>query len=115
MTINCPICKRKTFDYVSFHDAIGTVEQHGHCDNCGSPNLVLDKKGGLTCCECGTHQEGFFNLQCESGHGNSFSGIERFIVLVPNSEILNKINDSLRMNFEMDIEKNDIFYIHDAM
>ena len=86
----------------------------GHCDNCGSPNLVLDKKGGLTCCECGTHQEGFFNLQCESGHGNSFSGIERFIVLVPNSEILNKINDSLRMNFEMDNEKNDIFYIHDG-
>ena len=35
MTINCPICKRKTFDYVSFHEAIGTVEQHGHCDSCG--------------------------------------------------------------------------------
>lgn len=32
----CPICKSKTFNYVSYSEyGWGTVEQHGHCDRCG--------------------------------------------------------------------------------
>jgi hypothetical protein len=32
----CPICKSKTFNYVSYSEYYwGTVEQHGYCDRCG--------------------------------------------------------------------------------
>jgi hypothetical protein len=35
-TIQCPICKSKKFDYVSYSEyGWGTVEQHGFCDRCG--------------------------------------------------------------------------------
>lgn len=33
--IKCPICKSKTFEYVSYSESIGTVEQHGYCYRCG--------------------------------------------------------------------------------
>ena len=33
--IVCPVCKSKTFEYVSYSESIGTVEQHGHCHRCG--------------------------------------------------------------------------------
>lgn len=34
--IECPICKSKTFDYVSYSEyGWGTVEQHGYCHRCG--------------------------------------------------------------------------------
>ena len=35
--IECPICKSKTFEYVSYYEdgCWGTVEQHGHCHRCG--------------------------------------------------------------------------------
>lgn len=34
--IICPICKSKTFDYVSYSESgFGTVEQHGLCKRCG--------------------------------------------------------------------------------
>lgn len=34
--IKCPICKRQTFDYVSYsEECYGIVEQHGYCDSCG--------------------------------------------------------------------------------
>ena len=34
--IKCPICKSKTFEYVSYSEyGIGTVEQHGYCHRCG--------------------------------------------------------------------------------
>lgn len=34
--IECPICKSKTFKYISYSDyGIGTVEQHGYCHRCG--------------------------------------------------------------------------------
>lgn len=34
--INCPICKSKTFNYVSYSEyCIGIVEQYGDCDRCG--------------------------------------------------------------------------------
>lgn len=30
--IKCPICKSKTFEYVSYSESLyGTVEQHGNC------------------------------------------------------------------------------------
>lgn len=33
---NCPVCKSKTFDYISYsEDCYGIVEQHGYCDRCG--------------------------------------------------------------------------------
>ena len=32
----CPICKSKTFNYVSYSECDwGIVEQHGYCDRCG--------------------------------------------------------------------------------
>ena len=32
----CPICKSKTFEYVSYSEyGWGIVEQHGHCHRCG--------------------------------------------------------------------------------
>lgn len=32
----CPICKSKTFDYVSYSEECwGIVEQHGYCSRCG--------------------------------------------------------------------------------
>lgn len=35
-TIQCPICKSKTFDYCSYSEyGCGTVEQHGYCTRCG--------------------------------------------------------------------------------
>ena len=34
--IECPICKSKTFEYVSYSEEFyGTVEQHGYCSRCG--------------------------------------------------------------------------------
>ena len=34
--IKCPICKSKTFEYISYSESgIGTIEQHGHCHRCG--------------------------------------------------------------------------------
>lgn len=33
--IKCPICKSKTFEYVSYSECCGTVEQHGYCNRCG--------------------------------------------------------------------------------
>jgi hypothetical protein len=34
--IECPICKHKTFEYVSYSEyGWGIVEQHGHCHRCG--------------------------------------------------------------------------------
>ena len=34
--IECPVCKSKTFEYVSYSEyEWGTVEQHGYCDRCG--------------------------------------------------------------------------------
>ena len=34
--IMCPICKSKTFNYVSYSEyGLGIVEQHGRCDRCG--------------------------------------------------------------------------------
>ena len=34
--IICPICKSKTFEYISSSEyGIGTVEQHGLCHRCG--------------------------------------------------------------------------------
>ena len=34
--IECPICRSKTFNYVSYSEhEWGTIEQHGHCDRCG--------------------------------------------------------------------------------
>lgn len=34
--IECPICRSKTFEYVSYsEECYGTVEQHGYCDRCG--------------------------------------------------------------------------------
>ena len=33
--IKCPICKSKTFEYVSYSESIGVVEQHGYCHRCG--------------------------------------------------------------------------------
>lgn len=34
--IECPICKSKTFEYVSYSEyGWGIVEQHGHCHRCG--------------------------------------------------------------------------------
>ena len=34
--IECPICKSKTFEYVSYSEyGIGIVEQHGYCLRCG--------------------------------------------------------------------------------
>lgn len=33
--IKCPICNSKTFEYESWHEDMGTVEQHGYCDRCG--------------------------------------------------------------------------------
>lgn len=35
-TIQCPICKLKTFDYCSYSEyGWGIVEQHGYCTRCG--------------------------------------------------------------------------------
>jgi hypothetical protein len=34
--IECPICKSKTFEYVSYSEEChGVVEQHGFCHRCG--------------------------------------------------------------------------------
>ena len=34
--IECPICESKTFEYISYYDAMyGIVEQHGYCRRCG--------------------------------------------------------------------------------
>lgn len=34
--IECPICKSKTFEYVSFSEyGFGIIEQHGLCHRCG--------------------------------------------------------------------------------
>lgn len=34
--IDCPICKSKTFEYISYSEwGWGIVEQHGHCHRCG--------------------------------------------------------------------------------
>ena len=34
--IECPICKSKTFEYVSYSEyQWGIVEQHGYCHRCG--------------------------------------------------------------------------------
>lgn len=55
--IICPMCKSKTFDYVSYSEfGWGTVEQHGFCHRCGfvveqaySPTMTcfLDIKKGF--------------------------------------------------------------------
>ena len=34
--IECPICSSKTFEYISYSEAMwGIVEQHGYCHRCG--------------------------------------------------------------------------------
>ena len=34
--VECPICKSKTFKYVSYsEECYGIVEQHGYCSRCG--------------------------------------------------------------------------------
>lgn len=34
--IQCPICKSKSFEYISYSEyGFGTVEQHGYCSRCG--------------------------------------------------------------------------------
>lgn len=34
--IHCPICKSKTFEYISWSEyGLGTVEQYGNCSRCG--------------------------------------------------------------------------------
>ena len=33
--MNCPICGYKRFYYESYHEDMGTVEQHGYCGRCG--------------------------------------------------------------------------------
>ena len=50
--ITCPMCKSKTFDYVSYSEfGWGTVEQHGFCHRCGfvveqaySPCLLVPQR-----------------------------------------------------------------------
>ena len=33
--IKCPMCESQTFDYCSYSECYGAVEQHGYCDRCG--------------------------------------------------------------------------------
>ena len=34
--MTCPICKSKSYDYISYSEYCwGIVEQHGYCDRCG--------------------------------------------------------------------------------
>ena len=33
--MKCPICRSKTFEYCSYHEEVGVVEQHGECSRCG--------------------------------------------------------------------------------
>ena len=35
MFIKCPMCESQTFDYCSYSECYGAVEQHGYCDRCG--------------------------------------------------------------------------------
>ena len=35
MFIKCPMCESQTFDYCSYSECYGIVEQHGYCDRCG--------------------------------------------------------------------------------
>lgn len=100
LIFNCDQCNDMCFAY---------------CDQCGSSNLNLAKKGILYCNECGNQQDGSYVVCCEEGHSNSFESIRDFIILYPLKELFEKISTVLLNHFQISVDTlQENFYIQDG-
>lgn len=84
------------------------------CSECGSANLILNKKKVLICSECGKTQEAVYNVQCEQGHDTSFVGLERVVELQPTLALIDTCKEILKDYFGLELYENEFFYIHDG-
>lgn len=83
------------------------------CSFCNSSSLVIAKNKRIMCTDCGHIQDGRYVLQCDEGHNSSFVGIERIVGMVPQKELLDKINKTLKNLLDIECCENESFYIYD--
>ena len=85
------------------------------CIECGSTKFIMSKNRRLTCSGCGSQQEGVYRLLGDDNEIHDFSGIEKIVSLIPNTELLQDIVVSLRELFNIEILSKETFYIYDGV
>lgn len=76
---------------------------------CGGAQISITNNGDLSCNDCGKSVDVIY---CEEGHNHRLSNIIDVLGLYPSDKLLNKIKESLKLHFGLELKGS--FYIHDG-